>query len=176
MSESRSEVFEVELGGRSRLVTVKPEGRMLRVSFDGHSALVDAERLDPWTLSLVFEEDRASYEVGVAQTAIRNEFAVHMPGGVLHARIGRANHRNVQARRGESVRAGRQQIISPMPGRVLKVMVAPGDEVKVRQGLVVVEAMKMENEIKSSTAGVVKDVLVTEGMSVEAGRLLVVVE
>jgi biotin carboxyl carrier protein len=56
------------------------------------------------------------------------------------------------------------------------VLVKPGDEVALRQGLVVVEAMKMENEIGSPKAGRVKDVAVSDGQSVESGRLLVVVE
>ena len=63
-----------------------------------------------------------------------------------------------------------------MPGKVVKVLVSPGDEVKARQGLVVVEAMKMENELRSPKDGRVREVAVTEGMSVVAGRLLVVVE
>jgi biotin carboxyl carrier protein len=63
-----------------------------------------------------------------------------------------------------------------MPGKVVKVLVKPGDEVKARQGLVVVEAMKMENELRSPKDGRVAEVLVAEGASVEAGRLLVVVE
>jgi biotin carboxyl carrier protein len=63
-----------------------------------------------------------------------------------------------------------------MPGRVLRILVAPGGEVAARQPLIVVEAMKMENELSSPKAGHVKDVLVAEGQSVEAGRLLVIVE
>jgi biotin carboxyl carrier protein len=63
-----------------------------------------------------------------------------------------------------------------MPGRVVRVLVEPGDEVAVRQGVVVVEAMKMENELRSPKAGRVKDVSVKAGDSVEAGRVLLVVE
>ena len=63
-----------------------------------------------------------------------------------------------------------------MPGKVVKVLVKVGDEVKARQGLVVVEAMKMENELRSPKDGRVTEVLVAEGVSVEAGRPLVVVE
>jgi biotin carboxyl carrier protein len=63
-----------------------------------------------------------------------------------------------------------------MPGRVVRVLVKPGDEVAARQGLVVVEAMKMENELAAARPGRVTDVAVTEGVSVEAGRLLVVIE
>jgi biotin carboxyl carrier protein len=73
-------------------------------------------------------------------------------------------------------REGRQQVLAPMPGRVLRVLVQPGDEVQARQGLVVIEAMKMENELMSPKAGRVAEVAVAEGASVEAGRLLVVVE
>jgi biotin carboxyl carrier protein len=63
-----------------------------------------------------------------------------------------------------------------MPGKIVKVLVQPGDVVGARQGLVVVEAMKMENELRSQRPGTVADVRVKEGMSVEAGTVLVVVE
>ena len=62
-----------------------------------------------------------------------------------------------------------------MPGKVVKVLVAVGDSVEARQGLIVVEAMKMENELTVSRAGTVATIEVTEGTSVEAGRLLIVV-
>ena len=73
-------------------------------------------------------------------------------------------------------RPGEQRVLAPMPGRIVRVLVAPGDEVVARQGLIVIEAMKMENELASPKAGRVKEVSVTEGTSVEAGRLLVIVE
>jgi biotin carboxyl carrier protein len=63
-----------------------------------------------------------------------------------------------------------------MPGKIVKVLVTPGDEVAVRQGLVVIEAMKMENELRATGAGHVKDVYVAEGDLVDAGRLLAVIE
>jgi biotin carboxyl carrier protein len=63
-----------------------------------------------------------------------------------------------------------------MPGKIVKVLVKPGDSVDARQGLVIVEAMKMENELRSQKAGTVSEVRVKEGASVEAGTILVVVE
>ena len=63
-----------------------------------------------------------------------------------------------------------------MPGRVVRVLLAVGDEVASRQGVVVVEAMKMENELRATKGGRVKEVSVTPGTSVEAGRVLVVIE
>jgi biotin carboxyl carrier protein len=67
-------------------------------------------------------------------------------------------------------------ITSPMPGRVLKVLVAEGDEVAVGQSVVVVEAMKMENELVTTRAGRVKVVHVQPGATVESGAALVEVE
>jgi biotin carboxyl carrier protein len=64
-------------------------------------------------------------------------------------------------------------ITSPMPGRVLKVLVAEGDEVAVGQSVVVVEAMKMENELKTTKAGKVAEIFAQAGATVEAGAKLV---
>jgi pyruvate carboxylase subunit B len=63
-----------------------------------------------------------------------------------------------------------------MPGKVVRVLVNAGDLVKTRQGLVVVEAMKMENELRAARDGRVREVFVVEGQSVEAGASLVVVD
>ncbi|TNF50721.1 biotin/lipoyl-binding protein [bacterium] len=71
---------------------------------------------------------------------------------------------------------GVQEIRTSMPGKIVKILVAEGDEVQEGDGLVIVEAMKMENEMKSPKAGTITKVGVEEGEAVEAGALLVVVE
>src|SRR4030065_584755 len=76
---------------------------------------------------------------------------------------------------GEDV-AGKARAASPMPGKVVKLLVKEGEEVKSDQGVIVVEAMKMENELKSAVAGKVKEIFVKEGEGVEAGAKLVLVE
>ena len=63
-----------------------------------------------------------------------------------------------------------------MPGRVVKVLVSAGDRVVARQALVVVEAMKMENELRAPADAVVREVRIVEGASVEAGAILIVLE
>lgn len=63
-----------------------------------------------------------------------------------------------------------------MPGRVVKVLVKPGERVAARQGLVVVEAMKMENELKAAAPGTVREVRVSAGQAVNAGDVLVVID
>jgi biotin carboxyl carrier protein len=66
-------------------------------------------------------------------------------------------------------------IKAPMPGRVVRVLVAAGDRVKARQGVVVVEAMKMENELRAPRDGTVKDIAVAPGAAVESGAVLLVI-
>ena len=75
-----------------------------------------------------------------------------------------------------SAREGRQTIVAPMPGRVVRVLVSIGDRVLAGQPIVVVEAMKMENELRSPKDGVVREVNVQAGGAVEARAVLVVIE
>ena len=69
--------------------------------------------------------------------------------------------------------AGPAPILAPMPGLIVRVSVKAGDHVEAGQGLVVMEAMKMENELRTTAAGVVRSVEVSAGMTVEKGALLV---
>jgi biotin carboxyl carrier protein len=70
---------------------------------------------------------------------------------------------------------GRQQIVAPMPGKIVRVLVKAGDRVEAGQGLLVVEAMKMQNEIRSPKSGTVERVLAEESQAVNAGEVLCVV-
>ena len=71
---------------------------------------------------------------------------------------------------------GPQRIAAPMPGKVVRVLVKTGDAVAARQPLVVVEAMKMENELRAGRDGTIAEIHAQEGQSVEAGALLVVIQ
>jgi biotin carboxyl carrier protein len=170
--------LQIEVNGRPRTVDVELRDGTFRVVIDGVERMVDAAAVDASTFSLIcLSDNQASQEVGLSPTGLPGELAVHMPSGVASARVltglpsrfGRGGGGGAQA-------AGAQQVLAPMPGKVVKVLVKAGDEVKARQGLVVVEAMKMENELRSPKDGRVSQVLVTEGASVEAGRLLIMVE
>ena len=72
--------------------------------------------------------------------------------------------------------AGKAMVTSPMPGKVVKLLVGEGEEVRTDQGVIVVEAMKMENELKSAVTGKVKEIFVKEGEVVESGAKLLLVE
>jgi biotin carboxyl carrier protein len=71
---------------------------------------------------------------------------------------------------------GPRAVRAPMPGRVVRVLVAPGDDVEEQQGVVVIEAMKMQNELKAPKAGRISRVAVRIGDAVAAGALLALVE
>jgi biotin carboxyl carrier protein len=168
--------FEIEINGRTRSVTVEKAGpppHRFRVTVEGRPRIVDAVGVEDDTLSLVFPDDgHGSHEVGFSEGPQAGEITVHMHEGTLRAVVnGRRSRRGAQA-----AAHGVQRVTAPMPGKVLRVLVKAGDEVLARQPLVVVEAMKMENELGSPKAGRVREVAVQAGVSVEAGRLLVVVE
>jgi biotin carboxyl carrier protein len=173
--------FEIEINGRARAVVVEPftgldhAGPRFRVTLDGRTRVVDVRRLGVRGLSLLLpEEGGASHDVALAPAGRTGEWVVHLAQGALRAVVD--GRRGLGAGGAAGDVEGEQRVVAPMPGRVVRVLVAPGDEVSARQGLVVVEAMKMENELGSPKAGRVKDVQVAPGAAVEAGRVLVVVE
>ena len=101
---------------------------------------------------------------------------VHLCGVVVPVQIRQAGAFGRQKKEGSSQASGPQRLVAPMPGKVVRVLVKAGDTVKARQGLIVVEAMKMENELRAARDGRVRDVMVTEGQSVDAGAALAIIE
>jgi biotin carboxyl carrier protein len=170
--------LQIEVNGRTRAVSVELQEGTYRVVIDGVERRIDAAAVDASTFSVLCLSDgrRTSQEVGLSDTSVPGEIAVHMAAGVASARVMTGASRFGRGAALATQAAGAQHVLAPMPGKVVKVLVAVGDQVKARQGLVVVEAMKMENELRSPKDGRVTQVLVTEGASVEAGRPLVVVE
>jgi biotin carboxyl carrier protein len=182
-------ILEVEAGGRKRAVEITGAGRMYRAVVDGHAYVVDVARVgDIWSLLVGSAEpvlSRAlrrgkSYEVmiggqtGGELTVYVNRrvvpVAIHGLTGLQALRRGTGVDQTVQAA------SGPLNIVAPMPGRIVKVLVNAGDIVAARQGVAVVEAMKMENEVRAPRAGTVKEVRVTQGALVEARTVLVVID
>jgi biotin carboxyl carrier protein len=169
--------FDVDIGDHTRSISVEaggpvgPHGRLFRLGIDGQVQLVHVN-LTELGLLLVFPDGR------VVDAAITErpggEWLVQLPHVTVTALVDGRRHLRGAPR--DVAIAGEQRILAPMPGRVLRVLVKSGDLVAARQGLVVVEAMKMENELTSPKDGLVKDVAVSEGQSIESGRLLVIVE
>ena len=167
--------FEIEIDGRVVAVAIERTGNgRYRVAVPDGTRLVDAARVGEYGLSLLIDGASRSREVQIAPAGARGEFLVSLEGRTVPVTV---NGRRTKRRGGDPTGAGHgeQIIVAPMPGRVVRVLVGPGDQVEARQPLVVVEAMKMENELRSPRAGTIKEVTVSAGMSVDAGRVLVTV-
>ena len=171
--------LEIEINDRSRTVSVErtAAGRF-RVIVDGRPHDVDAVRAGSFGLSLLLDGNPGiSREIQISPAGDRGsgQLLIGIDGRTVAATVNARRTRRAGAYGGAST-DGEQAIVAPMPGRVVRVLVSTGDAVAARQAVVVVEAMKMENELRSPKAGRVKDVAVTPGTSVEAGRVLVVIE
>ena len=168
--------YEIEAGGRLRQVAVAREGGGFAVTVDGRRYHVDAARIDEHSLSLLVDGlCRRSYDVTVTADAAGGELAVYV--GAVPVAVA-LNGRRGWGRKDDRAAsgAGPQRVTAPMPGKVVRVLVGAGDCVAARQPLVVVEAMKMENELRASREGTVAEVHAREGVSVDAGALLVVIQ
>ena len=164
---------EIMVNGRRWKVaveSVEPAGR-ITVTLNGISRVVDASWIDADTLSLI--DAGSSHEVRFHPPDRTGAFGVEVDGTVYEAAVPKRKREAPPDR--FSVR-GSEAVKSPMPGRVVRVLVSVGDRVAERQGVVVVEAMKMENELRSPAAGIVKEIAARPGDAVEAGTVLVVVD
>ena len=184
-------MFEIAVGNRVRAVSVARKGALLHVTLDGQTHIVDARRVSDSALSILIQNGHDSAAVRSIDAAFASrpghgsggqtdggEFDVHVLGLAIPVEV-RPSTRWGRRNDGPASRAaagGPQKVVSPMPGKVVRVLVKTGDEVKAKQGLVVVEAMKMENELRASRDGRIGHVSATEGQSVEAGAVLLTVE
>jgi biotin carboxyl carrier protein len=168
--------FEIQLtsatGKRKHVVDFERKGGACSVLLDGQRVDADALQIAPNTVSVMLGGQ--SFEIHVSRSAdgiLKLQCGPHeFSAGIVDPRAWRGRkHGAVEVE-------GRQEILAPMPGKVVRVLVAAGDAVESGQGLLVVEAMKMQNEIRSPKSGKVDRLLVKEGQNVNAGEVLAWVE
>jgi biotin carboxyl carrier protein len=165
--------YEIEVGGRTRHVSVAREGATFAVTVDGRTRRVDVARIDAHTLSLILDDVWPADAVVVASPT-NGHLTVSVRGASVPVVLnGRLRPGGGAGKKGAK---GSDRLVAPMPGKVVRVLVKAGDHVAARQPLVVVEAMKMENELRAGREGTVAEVRAREGQSVDAGALLVVIQ
>ncbi len=160
--------FEVLINNARRIVELQRTSERWSIALDGHAAAADAIEIAPNIFSILL--NGKSHEVRITPTPTgaltlqtdHQEFTAEL----LDPRAWRGR------RHGALEAEGRQQIIAPMPGKIVRVLVQAGDKVEAGQGLIVVEAMKMQNEIRSPKSGTVERLLAKEGQPVNAGEVL----
>jgi len=167
VSSPRPARFTALVGDATHVLEVEDlgDGRF-RIAIDGRERIVDSRETGTGTFSLLI--DHAASEVSV--TSRGEEFQVAV-GGRTH-RLRLLDERAVRRRKSAGTADGAREVRAAMPGKVVAVLVETGATVERGQGLLVIEAMKMENEIAAPRAGIVAEIRVKPGQNVEAGELL----
>jgi biotin carboxyl carrier protein len=163
-------LLEAAVGGRAVRVEVRAERGRHVVVLDGRTLLVEARPTGRGTMSLLV--DGESHWAAIE--ARPGGYTVHLREDTVEVDVADRARGAGQAP-GRSA-AGPLRVAAPMPGRLVRVLVEAGQEVSAGQGLVVMEAMKMENELRAPRAGRVAEVHARERQAVETGALLVILD
>lgn len=169
-------MVEVEVDGSVRKLALERKGEGWLLQMDGRSIPVDLTEPMPGVLSLLIEEgDGRVRSYRCVRTECAGEEAIAV-GSALH-RVAVSDPRSLRGQRKRmGAGNGTLQIKASMPGRIARVLVQAAESVKSQQGIVVIEAMKMQNELKTTRDGRVTELRVSAGDKVSAGQVLAVIE
>ena len=163
--------YEVSIDGKNHRLDLNNVDGRWECILDGEKVNVDAVIARPNVMSLIVEGQ--AFEVKREMTATDLHLWVKSARFSVDVR----DPRSLRSRRarGGGVE-GPQKLMAPMPGKIVRILAPAGTTVLAGQGVLVIEAMKMQNELKSPKDGTVKQVVVGEGASVSAGEVLAIVE
>jgi acetyl/propionyl-CoA carboxylase alpha subunit len=159
--------------GKTERLTVERRHGKYVVEIGGVRHEVDTRVLGPWVLSLLVEGE--SHETAVLRLG-DGVYSVDWRGRSFVVELVDPLTHLAEISRGEAGKQGKKIVKAYMPGRVVEVRIQPGDRVEAGQPLVVLEAMKMQNEIQAERSGVVSRVFVAAGEAVEGGDPLVEID
>jgi biotin carboxyl carrier protein len=163
--------IEIELDGKSRSVEMIHTGERARWTIDGCPVDADAVEVSPGIYSILLAGQFFEARIAVQPDS---ELRITVSNREHFAIV--RNPRKWTRNRGLGAEAqGSQQLRAPMPGKIVVLLVKPGDRVEAGQGIVVMEAMKMQNEIRSPKSGAVERLLVAQGQTVNAGDVVAIV-
>jgi len=164
-------IFEVTIAEKTYQVELRREQAAWRCRLDGREIPVDVTTGEDGVLSLLV--DGKSYEVKQERTGTESRVVV----GQERFNVSVRDPRSLRSRGHTGGPAhGVKKITAPMPGKIVRLLAAEGSAVEAGQSVIVIEAMKMQNELKAPKTGVVKKINVSEGAAVEAGQSLAEVE
>jgi biotin carboxyl carrier protein len=162
--------LEIEIAGKRRRVESVQAGDKARWLIDSRPIEGDAVEVSPGIYSLLLQGKSIEVRMEAAGTEL---LAIAMGRDY---RVSIHDPREWKRNRGRAAEAqGRQQLLAPMPGKIVRILVKTGDAVAAGQGLLVVEAMKMQNEIRAPKSGTIERLSVMEGQTVNAGQVVAVV-
>ncbi len=162
-------LFDATTASRTARIEVRETQGRYRVTIDEKAIDLDLVRTGPNDLSVLV--DGVSHDLSLEKTAdgyavvVRGDrFDVEVKDAVKGTALGKVVHK------------GPLKLTAPMPGKIVKVLVQEGEAVEAGRGILVMEAMKMENELKAAKSGTVLEIKVKEGQAVEMGALLLVID
>ena len=165
--------YIININDRSFKVRVEEiEIAKYRILLDDKEYIIDAHKTERDVFSII--TNGRSFEVDLNDKG--EYYEVLIDGNYFKIYASDEKKRFLKDNRRGGLAVGKQIISAPMPGKVAKMLVKVGEKVKIGDGIVVIEAMKMENELKSPIDGEVKEINVEEGIAVDKGTKLVVVE
>jgi biotin carboxyl carrier protein len=160
---------EVHIDGKKRVVEIERRDEDWTFRIDGKTIDAEVAEISSGVYSILL--GGRSFEARVAPDGGR--FTVEVGSSRLTAEV--IDPRRCRRERGATEREGVQEIAAPMPGKVVRLLTGQGKSIEVGQGILVLEAMKMQNEVRSPKAGTVERLLVKEGQAVNAGDVLAVI-
>ncbi len=163
--------YEVLIDGKTHKLELSHAEGGWNCRLDGREIQMDAVLARPNVLSIVI--GGKAYEVKRERTATDLHIWVESARYAAEVR----DPRSLRSRKSDGAAGeGPQKLVAAMPGKVVRVLVQEKDAIEAGQGILVVEAMKMQNELKSPKKGVVSQMRAKEGANVNAGEVLAVVE
>ena len=167
IANRRDMKFTIELNGKARTVELSRGEKGFACSLDGKPVEADIAEIGAGTYSVLMGGQ--SLEVRI--TPQTHALAAFVGGQEYSLRV-RDPREWRRKHGGAAASEGRQQVVAPMPGKVIRILAKVGEKIEAGQGVVVVEAMKMQNEVRAPKSGVVEKIVVAEGQSVNAGDAL----
>jgi biotin carboxyl carrier protein len=164
-------ILEIEISGKTHRVNLSRKDGSFQMLIDGEEIEgVDASFPEPGLIQFLFGGN--SYEFRVSEH--EGELTLDRNGNKRSVQV--RDPRALRSRRaGAAGEAGPKKITAPMPGKVVRVIAPEGAEVEAGAGVIVIEAMKMQNELKSPKTGRVQRIAVAEGATVNPGDILAVI-
>ena len=163
-------IYDVNIEGKNYRLELNRADSRWECRLDGREVEIDAILTRRDVLSIIVGGH--AYEIKRERTA--ND--MHLWVGSVRYAVQLRDPRSLRSRASADDGRGPRKLLAPMPGKVVRVLVNEESEVEAGQGVVVVEAMKMQNEIKSPKKGVVRKLIAAAGANVNAGDVLAVVE
>jgi len=160
----------------SEIVVKKTKNGAYLVTLDGVEHVVDAHQYEGGTWSLII--DNSSYDVELelgSDSETDGEYTALVRGSVVELTVQDERRKRLSLQEGTASQDGPQTITSPMPGKVVKILVEEGQEVEENSPVIVIEAMKMENELRAIKSGIISKIMVSEAEAVEGNAKLLII-